>query len=98
MEYRNDVQEEPIGVEMDRFQMQRALVNQFLRSAIRNQRKYFLTATVFILVIGLGWIDYITGPEYSLLLLYLMPVLATAWFIGEWAAVVISVESAGDDR
>jgi len=72
--------------------------HRFLRSAIRNQRKYFLTATVFILVIGLGWIDYITGPEYSLLLLYLMPVLATAWFIGEWAAVVISVESAGDDR
>ena len=56
--------------------------------------KSFLTALEFILVIGVGWVDYITGPEYSLLLLYLIPVLATAWFVGKWASVVISVESA----
>ena len=41
-----------------------------------------------------GWVDYITGPEYSLLLLYLIPVLTTAWFVGKWASVAISVESA----
>jgi len=58
------------------------------------QPKSFLMALEFILVIGVGWIDYITGREYSLLLLYLMPVLTTAWFVGKWASVVISVESA----
>jgi len=51
-------------------------------------------ALEFILVIGVGWIDYITGREYSLLLLYLMPGLTTAWFVGKWASVAISVESA----
>jgi K+-sensing histidine kinase KdpD len=56
--------------------------------------KSFLIALEFILVIVVGWVDYITGPEYSLLLLYLIPVLTTAWFVGKWASVAISVESA----
>ena len=58
------------------------------------QSKSFLTALEAILVIGVGWVDYITGPEYSLLLLYLIPVLTTAWFVGKWASIAISVESA----
>jgi len=58
------------------------------------QRKTFLLALEFILVIVVGWVDYITGPEYSLLLLYLIPVLTTAWFVGKWASVAISVEGA----
>lgn len=58
------------------------------------QLKSFLLALGFILVVGVGWVDYITGPEYSLLLLYLIPVLTTAWFVGKWASVAISVESA----
>lgn len=58
------------------------------------QPKAFLTALEAILVLGVGWVDYITGPEYSLLLLYLIPVLTTAWFVGKWASVAISVESA----
>jgi len=56
--------------------------------------KSFLTALEFILVIGVGWVDYITGPEYSLLLFYLIPVLTTVWFVGKWASVAISFESA----
>ncbi len=58
------------------------------------QPKTFMMALEFILVIGVGWVDYIVGPEYSLLLLYLIPVLTTAWFVGKWASVAISVESA----
>jgi len=56
--------------------------------------KIFLTSLESILVVGVGLVDYITGPEYSLLLLYLIPVLTTAWFVGKWASVAISVESA----
>ena len=58
------------------------------------QSKTFLLVLESILVIGVGWVDYITGPEYSLLLLYLIPVLTTAWFVGKWASVAISIESA----
>jgi len=58
------------------------------------QPKTFLLVLESILVIGVGWVDYITGPEYSLLLLYLIPVLTTAWFVGKWASVAISIESA----
>jgi diguanylate cyclase (GGDEF)-like protein len=58
------------------------------------QSKSFVAALEFLIVIGVGWVDYFTGPAYSLLLLYLIPVLTTAWFIGKWASVAISVESA----
>ena len=58
------------------------------------QSKSFLTALEAILVLGVGWVDYITGTEYSLLLLYSIPVLTTAWFVGKWASVAISIESA----
>ena len=58
------------------------------------QPKAFLTALVFILVFGVGWIEYIAGPEYSLLLICLMPVLTTAWFVGKWHSIAISVECA----
>jgi hypothetical protein len=44
----------------------------------RKQLKSFLLVLEFILVIGVGYVDYITGPEYSLLLLYLVSVLTTA--------------------
>ncbi|RPI78673.1 MAG: diguanylate cyclase [Desulfobacteraceae bacterium] len=57
------------------------------------QHKSFLAVLEFILVIGVGWVDYIIGPDYSMLLLYLIPVLTTAWFVGKWAAIAISVES-----
>jgi len=62
--------------------------------SLGKQPKSFLLALECILVIGMGWVDYIVGTEYSLLLLYLIPVLTTAWFIGKWASVAISVESA----
>jgi hypothetical protein len=58
------------------------------------QPKTFLLALEFILVLGVGWVDYITGLKYSLLLLYLIPVLTTAWFVGKWASVAVSIESA----
>lgn len=57
------------------------------------RRGVVLLALGSLLVIGVGWVDYISGPEYSLLLLYLIPVLTTAWFVGKWASVAISVAS-----
>jgi len=47
-----------------------------------------------LLVIGLGIIDYATGPDLSLFIFYLIPVFIATWFTGRWAGVVFSVLSA----
>ena len=39
-------------------------------------------------------IDYLTGPDYSLSILYLGPVIVAAWFRGRSAGVVISLVAA----
>lgn len=59
----------------------------------QKEGKFWMPLTI-IIIIPLGLIDYLTGPDYSLSLLYLIPVLLAAWFIGKWAGVTISVLSA----
>jgi len=39
-------------------------------------------------------IDYLIGPEISFAVFYLLPVFWTTWFVGQWAAVFISIMSA----
>jgi diguanylate cyclase (GGDEF)-like protein len=41
-----------------------------------------LTAATLAVIAGIGWIDYRTGPEYGLSLLYLVPITASAWWLG----------------
>jgi diguanylate cyclase (GGDEF)-like protein len=52
------------------------------------------SAFSFILVIFLGFIDYISGYEISFSIFYLLPVLTATWFITRRYGVVISVFSA----
>lgn len=47
-----------------------------------------------LVVIFCGWLDYLTGSELSLFLLYLLPISVTAWFVGSRSALTISVVSA----
>jgi signal transduction histidine kinase len=44
--------------------------------------KVALTATCIILALVLGYLDYLTGYEQSLLLFYLVPIALGAWFGG----------------
>lgn len=53
--------------------------------------KQFLTALAFILAAAAGWIDYLTGYDYSMSILYLLPVFIAAWFAGKGAAVATAV-------
>ena len=46
----------------------------------------------FIMVAGLGYLDYLTG-DYSLLIFYAIPIALEAWFLGRWGAVVISLSA-----
>ena len=45
-----------------------------------------------LLLIILGWLDYITG-DYSLIIFYLIPVGMATWYTGKLSGVVFSVLS-----
>lgn len=41
-------------------------------------------------VIAIGWVDYITGPEIGLSLLYLAPIAISAWYGGVTPAIFVA--------
>jgi diguanylate cyclase (GGDEF)-like protein len=47
-----------------------------------------------LLVLFLGVLDVLTGPEISFSVFYLFPILAAAWLLGRWAGAFTSVLSA----
>jgi diguanylate cyclase (GGDEF)-like protein len=56
-------------------------------------RSVALILTV-LLVLSLGIIDALTGPEISFSVFYLFPILVATWVIGRWAGVFTSIISA----
>lgn len=47
-----------------------------------------------VLVVVLGFVDYVTGPDLSFLIFYLVPVIAGAWVGGGAGGVALAVASA----
>jgi len=58
------------------------------------EKKSVVAAIGIFLVAAMGTIDYLTGPDYSLSVLYLIPVILAAWFGGKWAGVAMSLLAA----
>ena len=54
----------------------------------------FLTAIGFAIVLLIGIFDYLTGPDFSSLILYLVPVILVTWFVGRSAGILTSIASA----
>lgn len=61
---------------------------------IQRQPKSLLTTLGFVLVLCLGVIDSLTGPEFSFAVFYLLPVLWTAWFADRRAGIAVSIAGA----
>ncbi len=68
-------------------------IEAILASLKKLQRTY-LTFFVFFLVLVIGSLDFITGYDVSISVLYLFPVILIAWFEGGVPATVISIFSA----
>lgn len=49
---------------------------------MESRSKVFLSITGILLATLVGWIDFATGSEISVSLVYLVPVVLTAWFFG----------------
>jgi diguanylate cyclase (GGDEF)-like protein len=56
--------------------------------------KWQVLGTAIILVAFFGVVDYITGPDLSIFVLYLIPVFLGTWFIGNSAGILLSIFSA----
>ncbi|NWF98432.1 MAG: GHKL domain-containing protein [Nitrospirae bacterium] len=47
-----------------------------------------------VFTILLGFIDYLTGPDLSFIIFYLIPIALVTWFAGKWPGIFISIVSA----
>jgi diguanylate cyclase (GGDEF)-like protein len=56
--------------------------------------KCCLTIFCLLVVVLIGVIRYLTGPELALSLFYLFPIILGAWYVGKWAGVLLSMVSA----
>ena len=64
-----------------------------LIETFNKRSRTFITALGFVLLALVWVIDYMTGPEFSSLILYLVPVIFVTWFVGRWAGILMSVAS-----
>ena len=49
-------------------------------------------AALFVLTAAIGWLDYVTGDELDLFILYFVPIVWAAWNIGPRAGIFVAVE------
>jgi diguanylate cyclase (GGDEF)-like protein len=61
---------------------------------LENRTKSFWIIVGFVLIIGLGILDYLTGYEFSFSLFYLLPISLVVWFAGKRFGVMASIISA----
>lgn len=59
----------------------------------KRQKKALVICSTWMLMISIGIVDAFTGPELSLSPFYLIPVFISAYFVGLWSGVAISVAS-----
>jgi serine phosphatase RsbU (regulator of sigma subunit) len=65
-----------------------------LSTFLRRLPKAVLMALGLLLVVLLWFLDYATGPELSLFIFYVVPVVLVVWFVGRQAALALSVIAA----
>ncbi len=65
-------------------------INEFLERL----PKPFLTLFGFLLILAIGGLDTITSNDFSVIFLYLFPIILIAWYEGGLPAALISIFSA----
>ena len=50
-----------------------------------------MLAICFVMLAGLGWLDYVTGYELSFFVFYSAPIGMAAWYIGRWPAILVAL-------
>jgi light-regulated signal transduction histidine kinase (bacteriophytochrome) len=58
--------------------------------------KTLITVSGLVFTVALGIIDYLTGPDISFLIVYLLPVSFVTWFVGIRAGIFIFIVGAAE--
>ena len=61
---------------------------------LRRQPKTVLLAVGYLLVFLIGAVDYVTPPDLSFLIFYLIPIALVTFFVGTWEGIFLSVACA----
>jgi K+-sensing histidine kinase KdpD len=67
-----------------------------MQELYEKHRRFFkplLLVLVFALVFLIGWLRFLTGPEYAFSFLYLLPIIMVTWLVGRHWGILISVVS-----
>ncbi|MCB2148622.1 MAG: GGDEF domain-containing protein [Deltaproteobacteria bacterium] len=67
-----------------------------MQEQYEKHRRFFnplLLVLVFALVFLIGWLRFLTGPEYAFSVLYLLPIIMVTWLVGKHWGILISVVS-----
>src|SRR4029077_14409168 len=82
----------PVSIDRLRAGHGAKLISKLRRGTFLISRPFILS--IALLLVGLiGYLDYATGYEQSLLLFYLVPVALAIWFGNVWSGLIFSVLS-----
>lgn len=69
---------------------QTALEGHYVVAAQSQRHWHLIFAGCVLLLLLLGWFDYITGYELGFFVFYSMPVGLAAWYIGRWSGIAMA--------
>lgn len=52
---------------------------------------YLVLIGCFLILLGLGWLDFATGYELSFFIFYSVPIGFAAWYSGQWPAIMVAL-------
>src|SRR5919107_667375 len=64
-----------------------------LNTFLQRRSPAFIFTSSLLLVALLGVLDYLNGPDFSLLIFYAVPVFVAAWYVGRRAGLVVCAAS-----
>jgi len=64
-----------------------------LTSFFERRSRHFVVTAALLLVALLGVLDYLNGPDFSLLIFYVVPVFVAAWYAGRGAGLLTCAAS-----
>jgi diguanylate cyclase (GGDEF)-like protein len=59
-----------------------------------DQHNSVLVAIAFVILAGVGVLNYLAGPDLSAWIFYLIPIFLVTWCIGRWTGILMSIFSA----
>jgi serine phosphatase RsbU (regulator of sigma subunit) len=65
----------------------------WLFNYISNLRKATIIGVAVILLLLIGYLDFVTGIEVSISIFYLLPVALCSWFINKWSGFITAIFS-----